>query len=325
MTYGNIVTSRILRGSPKPHPKRPTQLATTFFLAVFIGFPATAWCAAEHGKSGSGFAQAVQPSTECEKKDLATGAASMRMVDSWITAAALIDQRSRAEDSVLLDVRDPHLFRGLRIPGSINVPLYAVKTKEFLKRKPVVLIFNGFDVTTVTAELQLLRKVGFDRVVALEGGLSAWASLGGPLEGDEVWRSKLQTISPTALFLEKGREACMFVGVDPVPDKPADGLLANALSIPLSSDRDVFLQRLRDAIQLHGGPGYTAVVLFHENDAGYEELTFVPSHYRSLSPAPVGFYFLEGGLERYRKFVAQQDQITQRTGLKVTKGCGTCP
>jgi len=45
---------------------------------------------------------------------------------------------------VLVDVRDNESFQKIRIPGSINMSLFAVKTKTFLKTKQIVLVNEGY-------------------------------------------------------------------------------------------------------------------------------------------------------------------------------------
>ena len=54
---------------------------------------------------------------------------------------AVIDLAPPAQVAIVLtlvDVRSTDDFQRLHIPGSLNIPLYAVKTKIFLKSFPMV-------------------------------------------------------------------------------------------------------------------------------------------------------------------------------------------
>ena len=75
----------------------------------------------------------------------------------------------------LVDVRRKQAFKRLQIPGSISIPLYAVKTKDYLKPVPVVLVNEGLRYAEIQKECRLLARRGF-KVFILDGGLPAWAA-----------------------------------------------------------------------------------------------------------------------------------------------------
>ena len=49
------------------------------------------------------------------------------------------EMKSGKRDMVLVDVRNPRAFETFRIPGSLNIPLFALKTKTFLKTNRLIL------------------------------------------------------------------------------------------------------------------------------------------------------------------------------------------
>ena len=61
-----------------------------------------------------------------------------------ISPDAVLYKLKQKQKITLIDVRNPEDFARLHIPGSLNIPLYAVKTKVFLKSFPIVLINAGF-------------------------------------------------------------------------------------------------------------------------------------------------------------------------------------
>ncbi len=55
-----------------------------------------------------------------------------------ISVESVLRKLKKKEKIVLVDVRNREKFEKIRIPGSINIPLFAIKTKTFLKHKPLV-------------------------------------------------------------------------------------------------------------------------------------------------------------------------------------------
>ena len=100
-----------------------------------------------------------------------------------------------------MDIRSPEEFERLRIPGSINVALYAVKTKAYLKAQPFVLVGAGFEWRDLETESKCLHQSGFKPSI-LCGGLVAWQSQGGLLEGDRLLVAIYKEI-PAHLFLHE--------------------------------------------------------------------------------------------------------------------------
>jgi rhodanese-related sulfurtransferase len=54
------------------------------------------------------------------------------------------------EEMILVDVRKQDEFERFRITGSISIPLFAIKTKAFLKSIFLVLVNEGYDYTFST-------------------------------------------------------------------------------------------------------------------------------------------------------------------------------
>ena len=102
---------------------------------------------------------------------------------------------------VLVDVRPSRDFDAAHIPGSQNVPLFALKAKSFLKSKKTVILNNGFPATPLEDECLLLRIRGWN-IFVLEGGLRRWEKSGLPLEGTPS--SPLDLLSPADYAGESG-------------------------------------------------------------------------------------------------------------------------
>jgi glyoxylase-like metal-dependent hydrolase (beta-lactamase superfamily II)/rhodanese-related sulfurtransferase len=93
-----------------------------------------------------------------------------------------IDQRSN--DLVILDVREKDAFDEGHIPGARHVPRGQLELRvneAFPDPTLHIVAYCDFGkVSTLAADT--LRKMGFTRVVALDGGMKTWRELGYPVE-----------------------------------------------------------------------------------------------------------------------------------------------
>ena len=90
-----------------------------------------------------------------------------------------------------LDVREPDEFAEGRIPGARNVPRGFLEVKADLahpkrdpwledRSRPLVIYCGGGNRSALAA--QTLQQMGFERVVSMAGGWSAWKGRGYPVE-----------------------------------------------------------------------------------------------------------------------------------------------
>lgn len=85
---------------------------------------------------------------------------------------------------IFVDVRDAKSFARVQIPGAQNVPLFALKVKDYLKKERVVLLNSGRTSTDLLNECMSLRAKGFENIGVMVHGLLSWSSVGGALQGD---------------------------------------------------------------------------------------------------------------------------------------------
>jgi rhodanese-related sulfurtransferase len=87
----------------------------------------------------------------------------------------------RTEGAVLIDVREPHEWEAGHIGGARHIPLDRLPSEaESIERdRPVVFQCRGGNRSAMAA--QAFRQADYD-AYNMEGGLSAWAERGLPLE-----------------------------------------------------------------------------------------------------------------------------------------------
>lgn len=91
---------------------------------------------------------------------------------------------ARANDFVILDVREKDAFAAGHVPGAVHLPRgqLELRVNEALP-DPSVEILTVCEFGKVsTLAAATLRQLGFTRATALDGGMAAWREVGHPLE-----------------------------------------------------------------------------------------------------------------------------------------------
>ena len=239
-----------------------------------------------------------------------------------ISVESVLQKLKEKQDLVLIDVRNAKEFEKFRIPGSVSIPLFALKTKTFLKSKPLVLVNEGHTYKQLREQCAILSEAGFSAFV-LDGGLYQWKRKGGPLEGDVFAQRELNEISPQAFFAGKGYENWMVIDVSRSGKTGADVKNPAQTHIAFSNGSKEFISKLKSATKSHSEKEFASVIICDEKGEIYEEIE------RQLQIAAVqNVLYLKGGLEGYRVFEKQQISMRQEKKVRIGKSnrdCTTCP
>jgi rhodanese-related sulfurtransferase/glyoxylase-like metal-dependent hydrolase (beta-lactamase superfamily II) len=90
-------------------------------------------------------------------------------------------QMQSKESPVVLDVRQPNEWMGLRIGTVVNIPLseLAAKARKLDRKQPVVAVCNSAYRSNMA--VGILERSGFEQPASLAGGSEAWISAGLPV------------------------------------------------------------------------------------------------------------------------------------------------
>jgi len=239
-----------------------------------------------------------------------------------ISVESVLRQLREKQEIILIDVRDGKDFEKFRIPGSINIPVFAVKTKAFLKNKPLVLINEGYNNTKLEKECRRLRDSGCTKVWVMNGGLNFWRQKGGPLQGDVFAQKELNTISPRTFFAERNFEDWLVIDVSESRKPEALYLMPQGIHVPFSSDPTRFRSELKKGVDKHKNHAFLLVLIFNEDGRQYKKIEKVVNQSKIKN-----VFYLKGGLQGYKKFLQKQALIRQPTdSLKKTlRKCARCP
>lgn len=218
----------------------------------------------------------------------------------------------------LVDVRPKEQFQKVRIPGSLNFPLHGIKTKTFLKSRPIILIGKGFEYNRMEIEIKRLKKRGFKPRI-LHGGISGWYQAKGDIEGDLLEVSGYNKIKPLDFYLEKNFDKWLVLNISKKESKEVKKILPYALHVPVTKDPG----SINKILSVLRSPGkkqkrYRSILVLSETGNGY------PLIEKELLKAGVlNTFYMQGGVKHYRQFLRHL-ALSQRPKSKRTKTVGDC-
>ncbi len=237
-----------------------------------------------------------------------------------MTVEALRQRRALNSAMFLVDVRSPEAFERTSIQNSLNIPLFAVKSKDFVKTQPLVLLDEGFRPASLNSSCAQLRDAGFDAWFLL-GGLNAWHVSGGELRGDVFAQRDLNQISAQQVFLEHPVDGWLVVDASRFGNEGMVSPFPHTQFMPFIPDQSArFLSELQQRIRQHMSKFSEAplMLLYTQDGAEYAQIERALADH-DLPP----LFFLKGGLHAYTQLMTQQDAIGNGPQEVSTK-CAPC-
>lgn len=239
-----------------------------------------------------------------------------------IPATTMMQKIKQEKHIFLVDIRHEAQFSKFKIPGSINIPLSFIKTKPFLKTKPIVIIHEGFGYSQIIQEATPLKEKGFD-IKILEGGLVAWKHIGGAIVGDPFTQKDLNKMPARAFFMEKDYEEWIILNACRNPSETQKKIIPKAIHTPEKIPdivQAIFTNKplSKQKITVPRNTPLAAVIIFNETGKDYDKLekeinkTFAHK-----------VFFLEGGIEAYQTFLNYQ-RLANKPISQRTKEIGHC-
>jgi rhodanese-related sulfurtransferase len=243
-----------------------------------------------------------------------------------ISTKSVLWKVKEKQELVLIDIRNNKDFEKFRIPGSVNIPLFAIKTKTFLKAKPLVFINERFSHKQLESECEVLAKSGFT-VSTLNGGLYQWKQEGGPMEGDVFAQRELNKISPQTFFVEQTQGNWVLIDISQSEKPGGHPKNVHRIHIPYRNNPEGFISELKAAVRNHAGRDCSSILLCDEDGKKYDAI-----EKRVQQAGVTNVLYLKGGFEGYKVFEQQQGSSRQgendagkRKTVRVNKGCKSCP
>jgi len=211
------------------------------------------------------------PSHRQETTKEAAGKIRERNRSYGISVRSVLQRQRQNQKLFLVDIRNRESYDKIRIPGSINLPLHAVKAKAFLKTHPIVLVHEGYGYRRMERECKVLRDSDFN-IRILNGGLNAWQPHGGSLEGDPFARNTLNKMPPQAFYLEKDLRGWMIIDAASVRNEASQNLIPSAAHIPVLDDFAGALHKLETVAGKQKYDPFLSVLIFNETGTEYDRI-----------------------------------------------------
>ena len=184
----------------------------------------------------------------------------------FVEPKALISQ-PKAEDSYI-DVRSNVAFGEARIPASMNLPLFELPARTYLKSRNLIIVGTGMDDTALVGTANTCRKEGFSSIRIMRGGIRQWQQAGGRLEGIFFGHPALDEISASQVYSSIIHSPWLVL----VP-KAADYEGKVSISIQVISYDDVKSVEGIAKAALANNDGITGIVVFAASDQNRATLT----------------------------------------------------
>ncbi len=224
-------------------------------------------------------------------------------------------------EMVLVDVRSQDKFNKIRIRDSLNIPLFALRTKTFLKNRKMVIFNEGYTLRELLSECRKLEESGFHDVHVMYGGLWLWHQKGKPLEGDVFAIEELNIISPHDLFVQQNLDGQLVVDISEQPCAPDLHFPPGTVRVPYSGNDDTFIQAIRQKIRPIEKIRFCTVVICNRHGRYPAKINSIMKKAGTLN-----FYLLKNGIEGYDSFIVSQQKIHRKNmHKKVIRKCPTCP
>ncbi|MFT7222636.1 MAG: rhodanese-related sulfurtransferase [Cellvibrionaceae bacterium] len=196
-----------------------------------------------------------------------------------------------------IDVRPEQDFANVHINGSINLPPHIIKTKNYLKQRPLLILDHGASYRRLLRLCSELKQAGFEQVNILKGGINAAVASGQSVHGSRH-AAVLTAINPKMAMEEFYLGGIIFVAGD---ENDQQLLAEKKLPIQLVRQRaseDDFFAQLE---KIHGQSDVPSVLqksIIVVSTTGHQ-------HYGVLDHNKLSsrVYFLEGGVQALLNFL----------------------
>lgn len=222
--------------------------------------------------------------------------------------------------ATLIDVRSASAYRKYRIPGSLNIPLYAIRVKPYLKAHEIILLDSGPQLKKLLSGCRQLKAGGF-KVHVLYGGIVGWRAAGGEIEGMAP-SARTPLLAPREFLLEYEPRRWGVIRVTSKLGKRGKSAdpLGGEKTIALANAKHGLLEMV-EGIQKHrGGTALGPFVAVMADD---------PTQYAQLAARLKGkarnVYFIAGGTAAYRRARVRLRSIEGKRVFKLQQPANCSP
>lgn len=204
---------------------------------------------------------------------------------------------------IFVDVRDAKSFARLQIPGAQNIPLFALKVKDYLKKEHVVLLNSGSTSAALVNECMSLRGKGFENIAIMAHGLLAWRAVDGPLQGDLGELMQASWITPLEYTQDETSRGWQVVSLlESSAGTTTNSAFPKAQVVKMNINEPISAaaQHILKESQRLGKQSPTDQLLVVDKSGAMSESIAATLQQQNGGQMPTNVFFMTGGLDAYQ-------------------------
>lgn len=237
----------------------------------------------------------VLPRAKSQKKQLTCMSSVEDIHDAWVS-----------ENVVIVDVRRSRDYQAFHIPSSLNLTPFSIKSKHFLKKKPLILVNEGHYLGQVDVLCNQLKSQGFQDVKVMKGGLLAWRDRGYELFGDRIATTKLDQLSPADLVSSLSERDWRIIDLDHSLNN-TERFLPESHVIHYASGGTEVVKAVNQKQRQFSPTALSGFLVVSRDGTGYAQVAKL----LKLTDAEDIFY-LSGGIDRFNRYLQTHSSLIER-------------
>ena len=241
-----------------------------------------------------------------------------RLIKSCIIRPQDVQRRLLSNSVELIDIRSPEKFYSYRVPGSINLSPYEIKTKASLKSKHLVLMGDKASLLETGLLCRELKEQGFRKVNIVKNGINYWKYklIGRDAKSVNLWDLDQITPKEFTSLKSKWKWVVLNLNSNDLNVNDSDHVYGGLEVVTFDKSG---LDKLKKLASSLSNSDLYGLLVVSANGEGYEDIS------KLLEKNKIdNVFYLDGGTKSYAKYLAQRRVFLARLkkGPEIRISCG---
>lgn len=228
----------------------------------------------------------------------------------------------KSSEIVVVDSRQSTDFNRSHIANALNLPLFSIPTKEYLKNSPLILTGAPYEVRKLVSTCQSLLSSGFKSVKSLPNGMLRWQAAGGEIVGNSIDLRRTHLVTSQQILSELINGDWHIIDLSKGQAQPLQISNIKVTSAAFSSSPEVLIKTLRThLINFKENPEDLWVALITETTDTKEEEILLTAAQKLSDLGNV--FVINGGRNGLNDLISRDEKVRlQLNESKKIKQCG---